>query len=195
MRLFSEGAEAKMYLARMLGREIILKRREAKRYRISTLDRELRRGRTRREAKTMHRLRNAGMDVPAMFALGASSIYMERLRGRLLKDTAFKGGVFESLGSILAKMHENGVAHGDFTPANIMLCGRKIYVIDFGLSEITNSIEGRAFDLLLMKRSVPPDLYKRMEKSYAAHYNNAKRVLERLEEIEMRGRYQVRTLG
>ena len=67
-------------------------------------------------------------------------------------------------------------------------------MIDFGLSEITDSVEERALDVLLMKRSIGRDSYRGFLKGYQAAAPGAGGVLKRLETIERRGRYQTRTL-
>ena len=72
----------------------------------------------------------------------------------------------EEIGRTLALLHDAGVVHGDFTTANLMIKEKCLYVIDFGLSEITESTEGRAIDLLLIKRSIGKRDYSRLEKSY-----------------------------
>jgi N6-L-threonylcarbamoyladenine synthase/protein kinase Bud32 len=86
------------------------------------------------------------------------------------------------------------VTHGDFTPANIVVGGQGICIIDFGLSDVSNSIEDKAIDLLLMKRSVSGEKYRTMESAYRKESRNSEQTILRLAEIEKRGRYQVRTL-
>jgi tRNA A-37 threonylcarbamoyl transferase component Bud32 len=76
-----------------------------------------------------------------------------------------------------------------------MCSGKEIFVIDFGLAEATNSIEDKAVDLLLMKRSVDEKYYRRFAQSYKKECREAKVVIKRLEEMEKRGRYQARTLA
>jgi Kae1-associated kinase Bud32 len=194
MMKIAEGAEAKIYQTRIFGRELLLKRREAKRYRIKALDQRLRRERTRTEARIMLRLSRSGLNIPRLIAVGRFSILMEKLPGRLLKDARSDRETLGALGAMLGKIHDQNIAHGDFTPANVMLSGKSICLIDFGLSEVTNSQEEKALDLLLMKRSIPKIQYQIFEKSYAKSYNNSKVIINRLKEIERRGRYQTRTL-
>ena len=63
-------------------------------------------------------------------------------------------------------------------------------MIDFGLAEITTSIEEKALDLLLIKRSLSETEYGRLLESYRRHYGGAAQTLKRLSAIEQRGRYQ-----
>ncbi len=192
--MVSEGAEAKIYSKKIFGKELLVKARESKGYRVPQLDRSIRRWRTKNEAKIMRTLYSAGIPIPRIMALGEFSIFMERLDGRLMKDFDFKANEAEESGRILARMHGLGIVHGDFTPANIISDHGKISVIDFGLSEFSKADEERALDLLLMKRAISPLMYKRFAKGYASEFKDQKAVFRRLAEIETRGRYQTRTL-
>ncbi len=194
MRLIGEGAEARIYAGTILGFGMAIKTRHRKNYRIEILDSELRRLRTRNEARIMLRLAGSGIRVPRLFAVGRFSIYMEMLDGILLRDADIYASHMHSAGVMLGRMHSQNVAHGDFTPANLMLCGRGLYAIDFGLSMMGNSTEEKAIDLLLMKRAVDPKLYKSFIKAYSGSAGAAD-IIKRSEEMERRGRYQVRTLA
>ena len=200
MKKIGEGAEAKIYLTSIFGNIVLVKVRFRKKYRERALDESLRRSRTKQEAHAMIIARRAGVSVPVVIAFDKFSIYMQRLEGRLLREVLsdtnanLPYAVFVELGRELAKMHNANIAHGDFTPANIMLNNNShAFIIDFGLSEITGSIEAKALDLLLMKRSITSEQYSAFLQGYAA-YSKSKEVLARLNEIEKRGRYQTRTL-
>lgn len=142
----------------------------------------------------MQRLISAGLNVPKVVAAGRYTILMEKINGKLMKDTNYNRRVLDAVGKMLGKMHDSGVVHGDFTPANIMLSNKNVYLIDFGLSEVNNSDEERALDLLLMKRSLSRTDYKVFEHSYIKASKGSRAVMKRLEEVERRGRYQVRSL-
>lgn len=193
--LIGEGAEAKIYKTRIFGNEVIVKRREKKAYRVSELDQRLRRERTSSEARIMLRLHRSGVKTPRIIAVGRFSIYMERLHGRALKDIEVTQKHMGEVGRTLGRIHGLNVAHGDFTPANLMLCKDGLYVMDFGLAEATNSTEEKALDILLMKRSVPKALYSAFIVSYSKAFGKAAETKKRLGEIEKRGRYQIRTLA
>ncbi|VVB77238.1 KEOPS complex subunit Bud32 [uncultured archaeon] len=194
MRRFSGGAEAEIFETEIFGKGAVVKVRCEKKYRIRELDVSIRRTRTRREAKLLHKARMGGVLVPRVIALGKFSIYMEKLSGTPLKDTKIPEKGYGEIGRLLARMHNAGIVHGDFTPANIMVCGDDFYVIDFGLAEDSRSSEERAIDLLLMKRSVGRGHYKFFESAYAREADGSKETLARLSEVELRGRYQIRTL-
>ncbi len=192
--ILSEGAEAKVYKSKIYGVNIAAKVREPKVYRERSLDTMLRESRTKKEARAMHSAKTLGVDVPAIVALGRFSIYMECVKGILLKDAKKAGPeVFERIGSILATLHRGNIAHGDFTTANVMLSGSKIYIIDFGLAEISGGVEEKAIDLLLMKRSATAAQYRAFERGYLGN-GGRREVLARLAAIMLRGRYQTRTL-
>ncbi len=143
----------------------------------------------------MERARSAGIRVPKLVTCGRFTLYFEVVEGKVLKDLeAIPEGISEEIGKTLAMLHGAGVIHGDFTMANLMLQERCLCVIDFGLSEITESLEGQATDLLLIKRSLGKMLYPILERSYVKSYSTGEAVVSRLKEIEKRGRYQIRTV-
>ena len=195
MKIINEGAEARIFSADLFGNSVIVKERQRKAYRIEQIDNELRTARTKREAKVLHEVSRLGVNAPRLLAIGKFSIYMSRVNGKLLKDSKSGSRLFLEIGRQLALIHNGNVAHGDFTPANIMLSDGKPFVIDFGLSEMTSSIEEKAIDLLLMKRSIDMEQYKAFIKSYAKHSKNSREMIARLASIERRGRYQTRTLA
>lgn len=191
--LFSEGAEAKIYKFDVLGCSLLLKRRESKKYRIGQLDDKIRRSRTKREARIMSIANGAGIRSPRLIAVGRFTICMEFLRGRLLNDVKYGKKEASLAGELLALMHKHDIAHGDFTTANLISDKKDIYVIDFGLSEVTKSIEDKAMDLLLMKRSINQRHFGDFVSSYKS-YKDSKLTLSKLDDIEKRGRYKIRTL-
>ncbi|MDE1850368.1 MAG: Kae1-associated serine/threonine protein kinase [Candidatus Micrarchaeota archaeon] len=195
MKLINSGAEAKIYSETLFGTEIVVKERKAKPYRIAQLDSELRETRTKSEARILYEVGAAGINAPRLVGIGKFRIYATKIKGKLLIEAGVGRIDFGKIGMQLALMHNANVAHGDFTPANIMKCGSEYFVIDFGLSEITGSVEEKAIDLLLLKRSIEPAQYREFAKGYARISKNPKIVTARLKEIEKRGRYQVRTLA
>ncbi|MGC9037379.1 MAG: KEOPS complex kinase/ATPase Bud32 [Candidatus Micrarchaeia archaeon] len=195
MKLLSEGAEAKIYLLSIFGTMLLVKKRHAKPYRASQLDILLRKTRTKKEAHAMLAAKKAGVSVPAVYATGSDEIYMEFVKGVLMRDSVFDQKIIADVGIELAKLHNAGIAHGDFTPANILLTKDGVCVIDLGLAEPNAGIEEKAIDLLLMKRSLPKEFYLIFENAYAKAYAGSSAVLHRLAEIEKRGRYQARTIA
>jgi Kae1-associated kinase Bud32 len=195
MRLLGEGAESRVFETEMFGKPVVVKHRHAKRYRIQHIDETLRKTRTRKEARVMRRMEEAGVRVPALLGLGKFSIYMEKVPGKLLKDARVDEAAYTKIGKMLAEMHSADVVHGDFTPANIIVGASGLCVIDFGLSDISDSVEDKAIDLLLMKRSIGKREYAKLLGSYSKGYSGSKQVITRLADIEKRGRYQIRSLA
>ena len=201
MKKISEGAESYIYSGKFLGIEGILKRRIVKKYRLKEIDEGLRSQRTRSEARILCLASELGISSPRVFLVDKYDIYMTRIDGIMLSDLLDSGekrkmnGLFETIGSYCALLHNSNIAHGDYTPANIMVKGNAAYVIDFGLSEITNSIEQKALDLLLMKRSITAKQNALFISSYKKACKEDKHILQRLNEIEKRGRYNTRTLA
>lgn len=202
MKRVSEGAEAEIYETTFLGVPAIVKDRVEKAYRIGELDHQIREQRTKSEARILSRASQNGANVPRVLMTNKYQIFMNRIKGKTLnviilekegKDSIEKA-MTES-GRQLAALHNSNIIHGDYTPANIMVGEEGTWIIDFGLGDITNSIEDKALDVLLMKRSVNKNLYALFAKSYAsANHKDSKAVLSRLSDIEKRGRYQTRTL-
>ena len=193
--IIGEGAEAKIYSVDVFGKPLLVKVREPKEYRIRELDISIRKSRTKREARIMDALNRNNVPVPRIVAAGEFSIYMERLSGRLMKDSKHSAMTMKKVGRVLASIHNIDIIHGDFTPANVMLDGGDVMIIDFGLSDYSKDDEQKAFDVLLMKRSVSPAMYGIFRDEYVARCRKGGQILGRLAEIELRGRYQTRTLG
>ena len=196
----AEGSEADIYESRMLGVPAIIKYRRRKPYLISEIEEEIRVQRNKAEALNMNSAIIAGARVPKILLFTAHSIFMTKIAGiqmaRMDQDDKNYNLAAEGSGKTLALLHAHDIAHGDYTPANIIVDDRgRAWVIDFGLSQRTNSEEDKAFDLLLFKRAVSRDCYNAFVNSYSENYQAAKRILKRLSDIERRGRYQSRTMA
>ena len=198
----SEGAESYIYSGWFLGLDCVLKRRIEKRYRLKEIDDELRIRRTKTEARIMSLVSSIGVNSPKVLLVDRYDIYMSRIPGarlsNILQSSALKkdmGRIFSVLGEYAAILHAKDVVHGDLTPANAMVDkDLNVYLIDFGLSDFTNSIEQKALDILLMKRSVDDGLFGAFIQSYRKHSNSGEQVIRRMGEIERRGRYNTRTI-
>lgn len=189
----ARGAEAIVYEARPAGIKVLLKVRAQKEYRASALDVQLRSSRTKREARIMARAMANGIRVPALIGVSQYSICMERVDGRLMKDARMSAAMVSGAGRILGALHNAGISHGDFTPANIIVeRSGALCVIDFGLSDMTYGDEERALDILLMKRQISKALYGSFIRSYSRTAKAGRGAIRRLVHIEERGRYQPR---
>ena len=202
MRKLSEGAESIIYNTRFLGLGSVIKRRVKKHYRINEIDDTIRSRRTKNEAKIMCAVSSLSIRSPKVLLVGKYDITMSKIIGvnlntyNLLDAATAKKlvGVFSTLGKYAALLHNSNVVHGDYTPANIMINKGNVFLIDFGLSEFNSSIEEKAIDLLLMKRSIKKESFRMLIKSYTKKCKNSIKIIKKLEEIEKRGRYNTRTL-
>ncbi|PIT84331.1 Kae1-associated kinase Bud32 [Candidatus Micrarchaeota archaeon CG10_big_fil_rev_8_21_14_0_10_45_29] len=205
-----EGAESVLLPEKFAGLPALKKLRVEKKYRPSLLDNKIREGRTRVEARLLCKAKEAGVRVPFVYAVGGDYIVIERLdaitlnkiegRGKHWKGKKSAGALGEKkisakhwrmAGEYLAKLHSHGIAHGDYTPANLMLGkGGKLYVIDFGLGFSSFDEEDFAVDLLTMKNSLSPADAKEFVSGYLKL--GKKSVFARMEKVQKRARYQER---
>lgn len=179
------GAEAVLRRAMVLGRAVVVKERIAKRYREPSLDRRLRKERTRSEAKLLHKAKAAGVPCPVVLEVDEFSITMGFLDGSRPGMDAKEA---REAGRMLAWLHEAGIIHGDYTPANLIRAagGRAMYVIDFGLGYVSSDVEDKAVDVFTMLRAIAQK--EAFIAGYRA-YQKADAVLARVKGVEKRVRY------
>ncbi len=203
MHIIKRGAEAVLYLERKEGREIVVKDRIKKGYRIPELDDKIRSSRTKREDKMMIRAQRSGVNTPRVFSVEKTRLVMEYLKGVTVKDCLNtlpqdkRMNVYNLIGISLANMHRNGMVHGDLTTSNMILYRDKLYIIDFGLGKSSQRIEDQAVDIYLLKEALMSTHFKFFEESwkniikiYKQKYSNSTSVMKRLEKIESRRRYK-----
>jgi N6-L-threonylcarbamoyladenine synthase/protein kinase Bud32 len=99
----------------------------------------------------------------------------------------------ESVAAHLARLHEAGLVHGDPTPRNVRV-GDHVSLIDFGLGYYSGDPEDHAMDLHVLLGSLAgtDDDAERLRTAVLDAYRGAGEaaVLDRLADIEARGRYQ-----
>ncbi len=200
MKLLYQGAESKI----ILKQGVVEKVRIRKNYRIKQLDEKLRKLRTRREARIMREARKLGILIPKIIEVDEKNytIKMEYVKGITVKQKLEQGyskKICEKIGEYIAKLHANGIVHGDLTTSNMILAKQGLYLIDFGLADFSNRIEDYAQDLLVLKEcliSTHPVIankcWKTIINSYANNFDKAEQVIAKIEEIESRGRYTIR---
>uniref|UniRef100_A0A915CZ44 non-specific serine/threonine protein kinase n=1 Tax=Ditylenchus dipsaci TaxID=166011 RepID=A0A915CZ44_9BILA len=119
----------------------------------------------------------------------------------------------EALGKLVAQIHDADIIHGDLTTSNILLrpqnadstisttsiqiTGQQMVLIDFGLAQISAQPEDKGVDLYVLQRAIKsshadvdyvmPEVLKAY-RQFANSSDKAKLVLNRLEEIRLRGR-------
>jgi len=205
--LLKKGAEASLYLADWHEKKVVIKARLPKKYRPVELDEKIRGYRTVHEPQLMHEAKKAGVPPPTIFLVDVKNavITMEFVEGKQVKQllgSISKGKRQElcvKIGELIGKMHKHGVVHGDLTTSNMIVSDKgKIFLVDFGLGEKNTELEARGVDLHLMKRALQSTHYQFAEECFEAVMSGysavlgaeeAGKVLEKIREIERRGRY------
>lgn len=203
MDKIAQGAEGIVYK----DTDSIIKERISKGYRIPQLDDSLRKFRTRREAKILQRLEELNFPAPKLreFSDKRMTITMDHIQGEKMKDVLQHSAEAELLavqmGKLVGTLHRNDLVHGDLTTSNMLLHPENgITFIDFGLSQVSDKVEDKAVDLFLLDRglgSVHTDLYpavfENVLKGYIEAYPQAASILERLKQVQSRGRNKKRS--
>ena len=205
--LIKKGAEANLYLEEWHGKKVIMKKRLPKAYRLPQLDSAVRTQRTLHEPMLIHRAKEAGVPTPTIYMidLAESSIIMEYVEGRQIKKilntlpTKERTRLCHRIGTLIGRLHKHGIIHGDLTTSNMILASYgKICIVDFGLGEFSEELEIRGVDLHLMKRALQSthhkyakECFEAVTKGYSetAGKEVAVKLLEKIQEIERRGRY------
>ena len=204
MELIKRGAEAEIYKARWMGKDVIIKRRIRKKYRIAALDNEIRKRRTKEEAILMVDARKSGVSVPIIYDIDTkkTEIVMEYLKGRRIKDIIDsmdeekQKKICHQIGKNIARLHSNGIIHGDLTTSNMILDG-KLYFIDFGLGMKSFEVEDMGVDMHLLMEAfnaahLNSNLFKWVFEEYEKNFDMAMEVRKKIDEIIKRGRYMRR---
>ncbi len=207
-KLIKQGAEARVYRGEHSGKSIIIKERFTKSYRVPVLDQRLTSRRMNQEVRSIARCLKNGVLVPEVYRVDNSHklIYMEDIQHsivlRELLDQCTGGvdtvntAIMESVGTVLAKLHNIDLIHGDLTTSNMMYNQDKneITLIDFGLSFVSNAIEDKGVDLYVLERafiSTHPNTescFEQILHSYKSMANNGDAIISKLDEVRSRGR-------
>ena len=191
----------------------VIKQRIKKSYRLPELDKKLREQRTRKEAKL---LKDSSKYIPVPVLISSSDketkIVLEFLDGKKLSEhlNTLKNAeeVCKQIGENIAKLHNEGIIHGDITTSNMILKSKEVerqgtlvpyevYFIDFGLGFNSQKTEDKAVDLHLIKQALEAKHFEHFEKffnavlaGYKSASKNPNEILKRLEKVELRGRYK-----
>ncbi|MGD2248617.1 MAG: KEOPS complex kinase/ATPase Bud32 [Candidatus Methanofastidiosia archaeon] len=201
MNLIRKGAEADLYLAEFEDiyfpwnkEKILIKKRVSKGYRIPELDFELRLKRTLHEAKLLHEAKKY-VNTPFVYEVNKKecTIVMQYIEGFRAKENLNTEIAFK-IGLNISRLHTGGIIHGDITTSNIIVKSNQIYFIDFGLGEFTKEIEAQAVDLHLLKqtlKSTHHEHWKTLWSTILKGYQkvNFDQIIDRISDIEKRGRY------
>jgi len=217
IEMIKQGAEAKLYSVKFLGKPAIVKERLPKKYRHPKLDEILSKERTKTEAKCIMRCRMNGIHTPALFwvDLVHNRIYMEYLQDSTtakdyliqLQSSHDSGDSIQArlaefgrkIGHVLGKLHKGNIIHGDLTTSNILLQNpteeSPVVLIDFGLGYVDGSPEDKGVDLYVLERALlsthpnSESLFAAVLESYSREYGKgATDVIKKLDEVRLRGR-------
>lgn len=195
--LIAQGAEAHIFK----GKGEIIKERRVKKYRLSELDTKLRIQRTRKEAKLLEKASRV-VKVPKLTSTTRDTLIMEEIKGKTLAKSLDKikkaRQICKEVGRMLAKLHDEGIIHGDLTTSNLIYntTTKKITFIDFGLGFQSSRIEDKAVDIHVFREALEARHPKKSTICYEAFKGgyssskNASLVMKRVEKVEKRGRYK-----
>lgn len=201
-KLIAKGAEAEIWKMSWRGRDAVVKKRVKKGYRHPELDSRIQKERIRSEARLMRGARKAGVPVPIIYDLREEewTMTMQYFYGERVID-AIEQGLdidFNQLGRYVGKLHSQGITHGDLTTSNILYndAENSYCFIDFSLGKKASSVEDMGVDLHLMREalvSVHDDPLIKFDKiitGYKQELQDHKTVIEKVADIEGRGRYR-----
>jgi len=190
------GAEATVDIG-----ETVRKQRTPRAYRHPDLDERLRRERTTGEARLFNRARRAGVPTPLVrdVDLEATELALQRVGDAELRAAVTTDRV-RQVATYLARLHDAGIVHGDPTTRNVRVWTDPAHgdpgvaLVDFGLGYHSDHPEDHAMDLQVLRGSLrgteadADTLVTAVAEAYRAAGDPA--VLDRLAEIEQRGRYR-----
>lgn len=198
-----KGAEANIYSGQWLNHDVLIKERIPKSYRIHEIDRRLRKERTKKEAKLLGEAKSCGVKTPLIYDIDKqnNSLTLEKIHGKIVKNI-FEDAELDKIkeisvkiGKNIAKLHNCGIIHGDLTTSNLILENGDIVFIDFGLGKNSDLVEDKGVDLLVFKKAISGIHYKIADICFEEILKGYKEaddydeVIEKVEEIEGRGRY------
>ncbi len=202
-KVISMGAEARIYSGYFLQYPVIVKHRFSKKYRNSQIDNLLRKNRTIQEVRLLQTAKKLGVNVPYVFDVDKFEwkIVMEYLFGDPLRvyikhNKSELANLFFKLGEMIGLLHQNDIIHGDLTTSNIILIENELWLIDFGLGYISNSIEDKAVDILVLKHTLESSHTACARNCFNAflqgykNYTSSASIIKRLDVVEGRVRYK-----
>jgi TP53 regulating kinase-like protein len=142
--------------------------------------------------------KKTGVISPFIYFIDAlhAEIIMEFIEGKNVKEIVTPK-LCSKIGRYAALLHDNNIIHGDLTTSNFIV-SKNIVLVDFGLSYYSSRLEDKAVDIRLIKqvfssahKCIYEDAYKCFIKGYSqiVGKKNTEKILEKVGEIERRGRY------
>ncbi len=199
-KIFSRGAEAVIYSDGVN----ITKERISKKYRLPEIDRKIIKRRTKSETKILEKASKIISAPKPEKIKEFNKIIMPFIEGERLSDKLNSYNklkqkkVMFNIGKSIAKIHKEGIIHGDLTTSNMILKDNEVHLFDFGLGSLNGKYEQKGVDIHLLKQALESRhfqnwefLFKNFEEGYESiNKPEAKKVFERLKVIEKRGRYK-----
>ena len=182
----------------------VVKERNPRECRHPDLDGRLRRERTRAEVRLTSEARRAGVPTPVVHDIDpvAGRLVFQHVGRCDLRD-ALSAERVRSVAAHLATLHGAGLVHGDPTTRNVRVdpaegADPALFLVDFGLGYYTDDPEDYAMDLHVFGGSLAGTaedadrLVSAAETAYCEVESgpDVDVVLDQLQEIEGRGRYQ-----
>ena len=200
--LITRGAEAEVWKGRWKDRDIIIKKRVKKSYRLSELDEKIRTMRVRKEARLLSEAKKLGVPVPIIYDLNEkkTELVMQYFHGIRVMDCIEEGinVNLEKIGEYIGKLHDDKLSHGDLTTSNILYDEDKneYCFIDFSLGEKESSNEYLGVDLHLLREALvsvhddPLDLFQKVLLGHNRSCDEHEEIKHWVEKLESRGRYR-----
>lgn len=153
----------------------------------------------------LSKAKEAGIRTPYIYFLDThrNEIVMEYIEGVNLK-TVFSAELALELGKYVAKLHSKNIIHGDITTSNFILQSHphnnytELVMIDFGLSFFSHRLEDMASEVRMFQEvlnsvhnKISDLAFSNFSKAYSLFSppERGRKVLERVLEIQSRGRY------
>lgn len=215
VELICQGAEARLFRCLYFGKRAILKERFVKTYRHPDLDNSITHQRLKSEVRLLNRAKQLGVFTPAVYHVDFERrfIVMEDLHDAQTvksvidlsiqnKETEKLSKLAEDIGSMIARLHQAQIVHGDLTTSNMLLSNEnQLYLIDFGLSaHVSNRnqmLEALAVDLYVLERAIicthqkAKHFFSNILTAYKNSINDEKQrtlIINKYEEVRARGR-------
>jgi TP53 regulating kinase-like protein len=142
--------------------------------------------------------KTAGVLSPFVYFIdpAACEIVMEFISGKNAKDI-MNASLSRQMGKYAGFLHSKNIVHGDLTTSNFIV-GNRVVLVDFGLSFYSTRLEDKAVDVRLIKEiysSAHFALFESLFENFLTGYSDimsergTRKVLEKVSDIEGRGRY------
>ena len=200
VHVLSKGAEADIYRTKWFGNDAVSKIRVKKSYRQESLDNEIRRNRTLREATMLSNAKETGVRTPFIYFVDPASaeIVMEFIEGVNVKEKMDENLALQ-MGRYAGLLHINNLIHNDLTTSNFINSrNNQLVLLDFGLSFFSERLEDKAVDIRLVKEvfssfyaRISDLIFSRFLLGYSSiiSQTDMRATLGIVHEIEQRGRY------